>query len=200
MWYRDTPPSLEQTKGMPNLMTNYSFGGGGNIFLVDVRKSSSILWSLLFSHWSMSTFLFKSRYFLQNSLVTRRASVDAGQETKGTIPCLVSWRSSSIGSFPLSLADTIVLLSFQRVCPDRNRSKQKHDENTIYGPRGIWGGYILRSFISKGRYWEKTSWRRSPGWTHHLVARPGVGPRHRVVWATLAPFPSLFRFVAFLVG
>ena len=34
MWYRGTPPSLEQTKGMPNLMTNYSFGGGGNIFLV----------------------------------------------------------------------------------------------------------------------------------------------------------------------
>ena len=29
MWYRGTPPSLEQTKGMPNLMKNYSFGGGG---------------------------------------------------------------------------------------------------------------------------------------------------------------------------
>ena len=27
MWYRGTPPSLEQTKGMPIPMTNYSFGG-----------------------------------------------------------------------------------------------------------------------------------------------------------------------------
>jgi hypothetical protein len=29
MGYRGTPPSLEQTKGMPIPMTNYSFGGGG---------------------------------------------------------------------------------------------------------------------------------------------------------------------------
>jgi hypothetical protein len=29
MWYRGTPPSLEQTKGMPIPMTNFSFGGGG---------------------------------------------------------------------------------------------------------------------------------------------------------------------------
>jgi hypothetical protein len=28
MWYRGTPPSLEQAKGMPILMMNYSFGGG----------------------------------------------------------------------------------------------------------------------------------------------------------------------------
>ena len=139
MWYRGTPPSLEQTKGMPNLMTNYSLGGGGVMLLVDVRKSSSILRRLSFSHWSMSTFLFKSRYLSQNSLVTRRTSVDAGQVTEGTSPCLGSWRSSSIGSFPLSLVDTIVLLNFQRVCPGRNISKQKHEENTIYEPRGIRG-------------------------------------------------------------
>jgi hypothetical protein len=29
MWYRDTPPSLEQANGMPIPVTNYSFGGGG---------------------------------------------------------------------------------------------------------------------------------------------------------------------------
>jgi hypothetical protein len=28
-----------------------------------------------------------------------------------------------------------------RTTPDRNRSKQKHDENTIYRPRAIWGLY-----------------------------------------------------------
>jgi hypothetical protein len=26
-----------------------------------------------------------------------------------------------------------------RTTPDRNRSKQKHNENTIYKPRAIWG-------------------------------------------------------------
>ena len=174
MWYRGTPPSLEQTKGMPNLMTNYSFGGGGNIFLVDVRKSSSILRSLLFSHWSMSTFLCKSRYLSQNSLVTRRASVDAGQVTKGTSPCLGSWRSSSIGSFPLSLADTIVLLNIQRVCPNRNRSKQKHDENTIYEPREIPGVIYYevsqqkegtrRKRVGDGVRSGHTTWWRGQGW------------------------------------
>jgi hypothetical protein len=26
-----------------------------------------------------------------------------------------------------------------KTAPDRNRLKQKHDENTIYKPRAIWG-------------------------------------------------------------
>src|SRR3954466_7051463 len=34
------PPSLEQAKGMPNLMTNYSFGGGGVLL---IRSSISFL-------------------------------------------------------------------------------------------------------------------------------------------------------------
>jgi hypothetical protein len=55
---------------------------------------------------------------------------------------LWSWWSSSEGVFSLSLlAEAMVLLKL-RTTPDRNRSKQKHDENTIYRPRAIRGGYI----------------------------------------------------------
>jgi hypothetical protein len=43
-----TPPSLEQAKGMPIPMTNYSFRGGGKIVL-GPRRSSRILRSLRFS-------------------------------------------------------------------------------------------------------------------------------------------------------
>ena len=91
-----------------------------------------------------------------------------------------SWRSSSIGSFPLSLADTIVLLSLQRVCPGRNRSKQKHDENTIYEPRGIRGIiYYEVSYQKEGTgrkrvgggvrgglttWWRGQGWARATGW------------------------------------
>ena len=75
------------------------------------------------------------------------------------------------------------------------KTRRKHDIQTSEAP----GDYILRSFISKGTYWEKTSRRQSPGWPHHLVAWPGVGPRHGVVWATPAPFSSPFRFVTFLI-
>ena len=54
-----------------------------------------------------------------------------------------------MGSFPLSLADTILLLRFQRVCPGRNRSKRKYDENTIYEPREIQGLYITKFHIKR---------------------------------------------------
>jgi hypothetical protein len=45
MRYRSTPPSLEQAKGMPIPMTNYSFGGGGEYLMSFSIKSfkSSIL-------------------------------------------------------------------------------------------------------------------------------------------------------------
>jgi hypothetical protein len=36
------------------------------------------------------------------------------------------------------LVETMVPLKL-RTTPDKNRSKRKHDEKTIYGPRGIWG-------------------------------------------------------------
>jgi hypothetical protein len=52
---------------------------------------------------------------------------------------LGSWRSSSEGVFSLPLlAEAMVPLKL-RTAPDRNRSKQKHDENMIYRPRAIRG-------------------------------------------------------------
>jgi hypothetical protein len=42
-----------------------------------------------------------------------------------------------------------------RTAPDRNRSKQKHDEKTIYRPRAIQGGYIGESLTTKGRHKKK---------------------------------------------
>jgi hypothetical protein len=52
---------------------------------------------------------------------------------------LGSWQSSSGGVFSLSLlAEAMVPLKL-RTTPNRNRSKQKHDENMIYRPRAIRG-------------------------------------------------------------
>jgi hypothetical protein len=52
---------------------------------------------------------------------------------------LGSWWSSSKGFLPLSLlAEAVVPLKL-RTAPDRNRSKQKHDEKMIYRPRGLRG-------------------------------------------------------------
>ena len=91
MWYRGTPPSLEQTKGMPILVMNYSFGGGGGMTWIGVRNRSSIRRSLIFSSWSISTSLRRARYWSQNSSVTRSTSVTAGKELKsgigGIAPC-----------------------------------------------------------------------------------------------------------------
>ena len=108
-----------------------------------------------------------------------------------------SWRSSSMGSFPLSLADTIVLLSLQRVCPSRNRSKQKHDENTIYGPLGVRGViYYEVSYQKEGTRKKRvgggvlgglTTWWRGQGWA---VPWGGVGhPGSVSVPFSLRSFP-----------
>jgi hypothetical protein len=49
------------------------------------------------------------------------------------------WWPSSKGVLPLSLlAEAMVRLKL-RTAPDKNRSKQKHDEKMIYRPRGIRG-------------------------------------------------------------
>jgi hypothetical protein len=48
----------------------------------------------------------------------------------------------------------------------------------------------LRVFSSKGIYWRKgdvSGWTRGP---HHLVARPGGGPRHPMVRLPPGPAPS----------
>jgi hypothetical protein len=52
---------------------------------------------------------------------------------------LRSWWSSSIGFLPLSLLEGAMILLEPRTTPDRNSSKWKHYENTIYKPRVIRG-------------------------------------------------------------
>jgi hypothetical protein len=47
------------------------------------------------------------------------------------------WWSSSKGFLPLSLLAEAMMPLKLRTAPDRNRSKQKHDENTICRPRAI---------------------------------------------------------------
>jgi hypothetical protein len=77
---------------MPIPMMNYSFGGGGEI-ITGARKISSILRSLMFSSWSISTSLFKTRYLAQNSSVTQRVYSAAGKELRSGIggigPCIL---------------------------------------------------------------------------------------------------------------
>jgi hypothetical protein len=52
---------------------------------------------------------------------------------------LRSWWSYSIGFLPLSSLEGAMTLLELRTTPDRNRSKRKHDENTIYKPQTIRG-------------------------------------------------------------
>jgi hypothetical protein len=52
---------------------------------------------------------------------------------------LGSWWSSSKGVFSLSLLAEAMMPLKLRTAPDRNRSKQKHDKNTICRPRAIRG-------------------------------------------------------------
>jgi hypothetical protein len=44
------------------------------------------------------------------------------------------WWSSSKGFLPLSLLAEAMVPLKPRTSPDKNRSKRKHDEKTIYGP------------------------------------------------------------------
>jgi hypothetical protein len=41
---------------------------------------------------------------------------------------------------------------------------------------------VLRVFPSREIYRRKGGVRRWARWPHHLVARPGAGPRHPMVW------------------
>jgi hypothetical protein len=52
---------------------------------------------------------------------------------------LRSWWSSSLGLLPLSSPEGAMILPEPRTNPDRNSSKWKHYENTIYKPRVIRG-------------------------------------------------------------
>jgi hypothetical protein len=49
------------------------------------------------------------------------------------------WRSSSEGILSLPSLEEAMMLLKLRTTPDRNRSKQKHDEKTIYRPWVIRG-------------------------------------------------------------
>jgi hypothetical protein len=47
--------------------------------------------------------------------------------------------------------------------------------------------HLIRVFPSKGIYRRKGDVRRWTRWSHHLVARPGGGPCHPMVWLPLGP-------------
>jgi hypothetical protein len=95
MWYRGTPPSLEQAKGMPIPMTNYSFGGGG--ITLGLMKYSSILRSLRFSSWSISISLSRTQYWAQSSSVTSIPSFITGMKFRsktGNVGPYISWEKA----------------------------------------------------------------------------------------------------------
>jgi hypothetical protein len=50
----------------------------------------------------------------------------------------------------------------------------------------------FRFFPSRGIYRRKGSVRRCASWPHHLVARPGAGPRHPMVWLAPGPLRLIF--------
>jgi hypothetical protein len=52
---------------------------------------------------------------------------------------LGSWWSSSQGLLPLSSLEEAIVLPKLKSTPDRNSSKQKHDEKMIYRPRVLRG-------------------------------------------------------------
>jgi hypothetical protein len=52
---------------------------------------------------------------------------------------------------------------------------------------------VLWVFPSRGFYRRKGSVRRWTRWSHHMVARPGAGPRHPMVSLAPGPPPSHLR-------
>jgi hypothetical protein len=64
----------------------------------------------------------------------------------GWIFNLNKWWSSSGGVFSLSSLEESMMLPKLRSIPDRNSSKQKHYENTIYRPR-VFRGVIKVKII-----------------------------------------------------
>jgi hypothetical protein len=61
---------------------------------------------------------------------------------------------------------------------------------------------VLRVFSLRRIYRRKGGVRRWARWLHHLVARPGAGPHHPMVWLALAPFRLCFglRLVSGKIG
>jgi hypothetical protein len=50
----------------------------------------------------------------------------------------------------------------------------------------------FRFFPSRGIYRRKGSVRRWARWPHHVVARPGAGPRYPMVWLAPGPLHIIF--------
>jgi hypothetical protein len=83
-----------------------------------------------------------------------------------------------------------------RMAPDRNRSKQKHDEKMIYRPRAIRGLY-RQNFNNKMKAQEETGAKMSSEATSPPCGAASRGLRHGVVWCLWAPFPTRFCLVIF---
>ena len=157
VWYRDTPPSLEQAEGMPKPMTNYFFDDGGTI-MIGVRKRSSIPRSLLFSSWSISTSILRTRYWSQNSSVTRRASSTAGKElrsgTGGIGPCIL-WEKAR----PTLIAPTEVgflFLELLAIC------SSLLDDIFFTSSLTLWSMSLrLDAILSSSTHPTKVPWSRS---------------------------------------
>jgi hypothetical protein len=71
--------------------------------------------------------------------------------------------ASSGGVFSLSPLEESMMLPKLRSTPDRNSSKQKHDEKTIYRPRVLWGGYIGENLNIETKSQEETGTKTSSG-------------------------------------
>jgi hypothetical protein len=72
-----------------------------------------------------------------------------------------------------------------RTTPDRNRSKRKHDENTIYRPRAIRGLY-RRKLNIETKSQEKTGTETSSG---------VVSPQGGVAWSGLIRLKRIYNFL-----
>src|SRR4051812_48856687 len=86
-----------------------------------------------------------------------------------------------------------------RSFPDRNRSTQKYDENSMQEPRGIRGVIYYELSKHKEGYDTKTRRSRSSGKAHPLQALGSWGPRLGWVWPPRPPIPPLFRLVTSLM-
>jgi hypothetical protein len=105
--------------------------------------------------------------------------------------------SSSLGLFPLSSLEEAMALSKLKINSWQKQLETKHDEKMIYRPWGLRGGYIGENYTSRRNHRRKPGWKRDPGWTHHRVARPGVGPRPLVVRSHRTPSPACFHLAIF---
>jgi hypothetical protein len=92
--------------------------------------------------------------------------------------------------------EDMVALDFEVEIWQKQIEMKTRRENDIWTSRNL-GDYIAESLTTKGRHRMKLGRKRAPRRPHHLVARPGGGPRHEVVWCPRAPFPTRLCLVIF---